>query len=204
MTAPSGPSSVDNEEGCHESARILLPILTETRADYLASHSGFLIACYSEHPLVQELKSYTHKPVVGILEASVATAISLLGPGQSFGIVSTGKVWEELLSTAVHHLLGTEQSERFAGVTTTGLSATELHDAPTDLVHRRINEATRLLLRRAKDIGAICLGCAGMTGMDEWVREACTQELGDDKGNRVRIVDGVKSGFIMLDGLVKM
>ena len=138
------------------------------------------------------------------MEASVATSLSLLGPDQSFGIVSTGKVWEQLLSKAVCKLLGTEHTTRFAGVTTTGLSATELHDTPTEVVHDRINEATRLLIKRSADIGAICLGCAGMIGMEEWVREACVQELGEERGRRVWIVDGVKSGFVMLEGLVRM
>lgn len=43
-------------------------------------------------------------------------------------------------------------------------------------------------------VKAICLGCAGMVGLEEAVREACIEELGAEEGKRVAIVDGVKAG----------
>ena len=97
---------------------------------------------------------------------------------------------------------------RFAGVETTGLSATELHDTPAEEVRRRMKDAVKRLLRAGKKdgkggVGAICLGCAGMAGMDEMVREACVEELGDDRGKRVRIVDGVVSGVAWLEGALR-
>jgi Asp/Glu/hydantoin racemase len=92
---------------------------------------------------------------------------------------------------------------RFAGVETTGLNATELHDAPQEEVERRVKEATKRLLRKG-DVGAVCLGCAGMSGMDDWVRAAAIDELGEDEGRRVRIVDGVKAGVAWLEGTVRM
>ena len=47
------------------------------------------------------------------------------------------------------------------------------------------------------------LGCAGMAGMDQTVREACVEYLGEETGSRIRIVDGVISGFIHLDGTLR-
>jgi Asp/Glu/hydantoin racemase len=93
-------------------------------------------------------------------------------------------------------------SARFAGVQTTGLNATELHDAPQEEVERRMKEATKRLLRQG-DVGAICLGCAGMSGMGEWVREACIEELGDKDGGRVRVIDGVQAGVAWLEGTLR-
>lgn len=173
----------------------------------MPEHDGFLVACYSEHPLVTVLKSEqdiaeNRKPVTGIFEASVATSLQLIDRKERFGIVSTGKVWEEILSDAVTNLLGAGASARFAGVETTGLNATELHDAPADEVKRKMKEATKRLLRKG-DVGAICLGCAGMSGMNEMVREAAVEELGKEKGGRVRIVDGVQAGAAWLDGAVR-
>jgi Asp/Glu/hydantoin racemase len=130
----------------------------------------------------------------------------LIDRDQKFGIVSTGKVWEELLSEAVASYLGTEAaavSNRFAGVETTGLNATELHDAPPEVVHTKMIEATRRLLRKGK-VGAVCLGCAGMSGMNEMVREAAVLELGEVEGKKVKIVDGVQAGAAWLDGVTRL
>jgi Asp/Glu/hydantoin racemase len=52
-------------------------------------------------------------------------------------------------------------------------------------------------------VGAICLGCAGMAGMDKMVREACVEELGEEKGGQVRIVDGVVAGVAWLEGAAR-
>lgn len=52
-------------------------------------------------------------------------------------------------------------------------------------------------------VKAICLGCAGMVGLDAAVREACIEELGEDEGVKVRIVDGVKAGVGLLVGMAR-
>lgn len=201
FTAPSGPPSINNETDAATSLTHTLPALTPL----LPRHDAFLVACYSPHPLVGALKRDAHvraarKPVTGILEASVAAALQLVAPGQRFGIVSTGKVWEAVLGQAVADLLGA--GGRFAGTETTGLMATELHDAPPEEVRRRMKEATRRLVGRG-GVGAVCLGCAGMAGMGEMVREACVEELGEEEGGRVWIVDGVQAGVAWLEGALR-
>ncbi|KAI9708884.1 MAG: hypothetical protein M1812_007847 [Candelaria pacifica] len=199
FTAPSGPKSINNEEDAYESLSHCLPALQPI----LSKHDAFLIACYSEHPLVRELKKLSHAPVTGIFEASVTASLELIPRHTTFGIVSTGKVWEKTLTDAVHNLLGVSTtSSRFSGVETTGLNATELHDAPIEEVRRKMKEATKRLVSKG-DVGAICLGCAGMAGMDEMVREACVEEIGKVKGEEVRIVDGVKAGVGVLEALVR-
>ncbi|QDS77208.1 hypothetical protein FKW77_002729 [Venturia effusa] len=211
FTAPtSSPPSINNDHDAASSATHCLPALQKSQL--LPSHDAFLVACYSQHPLVTLLKQDPHiaaqrKSVTGIFEASVATCLQLLLPGERFGIVSTGKVWETILTEAVASLLGTVSSTtgagtRFAGVQTTGLDATELHDTPVEEVRRRMKEATRRLVSRG-DVGAVCLGCAGMVGMEEMVREACVEELGEERGGRVRVVDGVKAGVAWLEGAVR-
>jgi Asp/Glu/hydantoin racemase len=103
----------------------------------------------------------------------------------------------------VAHQLGAETSKRFAGVETTGLTAVELHDVPAEVVREKMKEATKRLLRRGK-VGAVCLGCAGMAGMEEMVREACVEEKGEKEGAEVRIIDGAKAGVALLEGLVRL
>jgi Asp/Glu/hydantoin racemase len=65
-----------------------------------------------------------------------------------------------------------------------------------------MKDAVKRLLRKGK-VGAICLGCAGMAGMDQMVREACIEELEQEEGQRVRIVDGVMAGVAWLEGAVR-
>jgi Asp/Glu/hydantoin racemase len=140
--------------------------------------------------------------VTGIFEASVATCLQAIDVDAKFGIVSTGKQWEEILRDAVADLLGTASSGRYAGCETTGLNADELHTTPKEDVDRRMKEATKRLLEKG-NVQAICLGCAGMAGMDETVREACVEALGEEKGRKVKIVDGVISGIIFLEGALR-
>lgn len=144
------------------------------------------------------------KPVTGIFEASVGASLQAIHPEEKFGIVSTGKVWEHILTEAMMQFLGTDSDagRRFAGVETTGLNATDLHDAPAEEVRQKMKDAVKRLLRKGR-VGAICLGCAGMAGMDQMVREACIEELGQEEGSRVRIVDGVMAGVAWLEGAVR-
>jgi Asp/Glu/hydantoin racemase len=197
--------SINNEDDARESVKHCLPALQPL----LERYDAFLVACYSQHPLVPLLKEEpvikaSRKPVTGIFEASVGTSLQSIHPDEKFGIVSTGKVWEDILTEATVQFLGTgsDAGKRFAGVETTGLNATDLHDAPAEEVRQKMKDAVKRLLRKGK-VGAICLGCAGMAGMDQMVREACIEELGQEQGQRVRIVDGVMAGVAWLDGAVR-
>jgi Asp/Glu/hydantoin racemase len=170
----------------------------------LDSYQGFLVSCYSQHPLVPALRRALAErkkrdaAVTGIFEASVATCLQSIDVDEKFGIVSTGKQWEGIMDDAVSNLLGSNASSRYAGTETTALNAVELHSTAKAEVDRRMKDATKRLL--VKGARAICLGCAGMAGMDKTVRDACVEHLGEDDGSRIRIVDGVISGFIHLDG----
>jgi len=83
-------------------------------------------------------------------------------------------------------------------VETCGLNAGELHGHGE--VEGRVKGATRRLVEstngtsRAK-LGAVILGCAGMAGMEGWVRDVV--------GEEVRVVDGVRAGVGLLQGLVR-
>jgi Asp/Glu/hydantoin racemase len=72
-------------------------------------------------------------------------------------------------------------TSRFAGVETTGLTAIQLHKTPPEEVRK----------------SAICLGCAGMAGMEEAVREGCMKAY-QERGRSVCIIDGVVAGVGLL------
>jgi Asp/Glu/hydantoin racemase len=205
-TAPSGVPSINNEEDAEVSCQHVLSDLSSNPAT-LQGVEAVLVCCYSQHPLVPALRSTFAKTgrsnisVAGIFEASVATCLQSLDISERFGIVSTGEQWQGILDEAVREILGSANSTRYAGTETTALNAVELHTTSKDEVDRRMKDATkRLLSRKAR---AICLGCAGMAGMDRTVREACVEFLGEEDGRKIMIVDGVVSGVNYLQGVVR-
>ncbi len=148
------------------------------------SFDAFVIACYSDHPTVYALREVTGKPVVGIAEASMYVACML---GYKFSIVTTNDAWEPLLWDAVKHY---GLAERCASVRTTGMAVLALEES---------EQATEALIEQAakkaiQEDGAevICLGCAGMSGLDKHLEE----RLG------VPVVDGVVAALKVLEGLV--
>ncbi|KAI0311513.1 hypothetical protein OF83DRAFT_1068669, partial [Amylostereum chailletii] len=216
FTAPTPPSedtfgalpSINSPSESALSATYCFPFLTPFIRN--RSYDGFLVACYSHHPLVSMLSDEIARVeghlkedsfarnmyVTGIFEASIIASFGLLSQASrdsSFGIVSTGRIWESALSDAVGEFLGS-QSSRFAGCETTGLIATELHDLPTEDVCARMADAAARLVGRGR-VRVICLGCAGMVGLEGAVREGVVRVLGEEEGANVRIVDGVVAGI---------
>ena len=211
-TALKGPGSIDNERDAMESARCVIDDLMVSGR--LSQYDAFLVACYSVHPLVGFIHGELEKAglrahVMGIFEASIVTALSLLPLSSCegrFGIVSTGKYWEKALSDGVKNFLGTsagKENSRFAAVSTTGLNADQLHSMPKEEVRERMKAAVRSLMDDNGDISVIILGCAGMAGLDDVVREALVEKYGEQTGRAVLILDGVKCGIGMLDNLLR-
>ncbi len=181
MNPSSGPRSIESiYDELLSSAGTLELVLAE-----LANFDAFVIACYSDHPTVYAAREITDKPVLGIAEASMYIACMV---GYKFSIVTTNDEWEPLLWDAVHHygLTG-----RCASVRTTGMAVLALESAGEADTYNLILEGAR---RAIDQDGAevICLGCAGMAGLDKQLEET----LG------VPVIDGVVGALKLLEGLV--
>ncbi|KZS97059.1 hypothetical protein SISNIDRAFT_437020 [Sistotremastrum niveocremeum HHB9708] len=198
FTGPEGaPPAINDDETSVQSTAACLPLLLESHA--LETYSAFLIACYSDHSLVDRLRKHTSKPVLGIMQASIVQALALAHRDDKFGIVTTGAQWEPLLTPAVLSFLGSSDiaQSRFAGVITTGLGVLDLHAADPQLVTERMSNASKILVDRGATV--ICLGCAGMAGMEQTIQNAVR-----GSGKKVWVVDGVKAGVSILADLVKV
>ena len=120
--------------------------------------------------------------------------------------MSTGDVWKQIVGDAVRNdLLGVDKARWvFAGVETLGLSAGELHgEGAEEGVRQRVKAAARRSIEvggvaLGKEVSVILLGCAGMIGMEYWVKE----EVGR-AGRQTRVVDGVKAGIGILQGILR-
>ena len=197
LTGPiPSPPSVDDLTTSILSAAHTFPValaaLQAEGAD-VPDVDAVLVACFSDHPLVGMLREHTDKPVIGIFEASILHALAL---GQPFGIVTTGKYWEGALTEGVKRIFGSgDPGGAFVGVESTGMTALELHDRPADVVATGISAAaSRIAARGAR---TIIMGCAEMSGMEKAVRDGCGGE------EWVHIVDAVRSGVTVLEGLVR-
>lgn len=177
--------------------------------DAINEYDAIVVACFSVHPLVPNLGVLTGRDcaVTGIFEASVLTAISLIGPHQKWGIVTTGKFWEDHLSRGVRLYLGgrvDDVNTKFAGVESTGLNASDFHHGVDPaVVKQKIKEATKRLL--ADDgVHAIVMGCAGMAGLEATIREAASEKRDEQFAYDIlHVIDGVRVGVMQAEHMVK-
>ena len=187
------------EQTAYQCLEFLKPSLNE--------YSGFLIAGYADLLLVPLLSEYLDhtKPVVGIFQASLTVALQMLAPGAKFGILTTGKQYEGILTESVRRFLGAASDsstvERLGGVAATEIKFEELGDAT--VVEEKVKKATRQVLQDSS-INVICLGGVLLLGVEKWVREASIEILGEEKGKRVRVVDQLLAGMVTVDGLVRI
>ncbi|KAL5334017.1 carbon-nitrogen hydrolase [Aspergillus crustosus] len=151
-------------------------------------YDAFLVACYSDHPLIKALREELSAPVVGIMEASLFAARTL---GGRFGIVVTSSRSAVLHSDSIRNY-GLEGFS--VGVQSCGLGVLGLENQGEEVVLAAMCDAARELVRRGAD--TITLGCAGMTKLKEAVEGA----VGPD----VQVVDGVVAGVHHLTGILRM
>lgn len=185
FTPHSGPKQIDSYTTEITSANACLVELEPI----LHQHDAFLVACYSDHPLVHILREHTDKPVLGIFQASILHAMAL-GTGK-YAIVTTARIWESLLDDAVSAFTGSHHN--YVGTFSTGLGVLDLHDLSPDLANQHIARAANAATEKGAKY--ILLGCAGMAGMEKAVIEAV--------GDSVTVIDGVVAGTEILAGLVR-
>ena len=214
-TAPAeSPASINNGDDVIKSSEVVLNHLTSTGD--LARYDAVLVACFSVHPLVERLAelqgSRGKLAVTGIFEASVIACLSLLTtpplntvPPRKWGIVTTGKFWEAHLTQGVNTFLGVDPrsvNDKFAGVETTGLDAGDFHGGVSpEVIRQKLRDATFRLLGQGA-VECVVMGCAGMAGLETIIRSAAIEKYGEEQGNQVLIIDGVKAGVGLLEQMV--
>lgn len=148
-TLAEGPPGIETQ--AHVDG-VVTPLLAHC-ARLEDSASAFVVACYSD-PGLAALREQSARPVLGIAEASILTAMTL---GQRFGIVS-------ILSRSIPRHM------RYVGAM--GVMDRLAADMPLELGVLDLQDKTRTF-ERLKTVGAqlrdtamadvIILGCAGMT-----------------------------------------
>jgi allantoin racemase len=176
----TGPLSID----ClYDEALAQAGVLEEVKSGVSNTCDGFVIACFND-PALFAAREISFQPVVGIGEASLFTACYL---GYRFSILSNLDSEEAAMWELVKRY-GLES--RCASVRPAGVEVMECEEDPT-IVETALVRAGRLAVEKDK-AEVLCLGCAGMAGMDRALEQALA----------VPVIDPVAAGLKAVEGLV--
>jgi allantoin racemase len=178
---PLGPESIEGQFDEVVSAYHSLDAVLRIREEC----DAVIVACYSVHPVIGALREALRQPVIGIMEASILCALPL---GARFSVVTTSARWQPLLADGVRAL---GFWDRCASIRSSGLAVLDLERLPAEEVRSRLVAEARLAVERDGS-EVICLGCAGMAGLEE----AISSLLG------VPVVEGVAAGVGLAISLV--
>jgi allantoin racemase len=182
---PITPSfGAESVEGNYESYLAAVAVQEAVR-DYDGEYDAVIQAGYGEHGR-EGLQELLEVPVVDITEAAASTAMYL---GHKYSVVTT---LDRTLPLIEDRLLLAGLSARCASVRASGLSVLELEQDRERTVEALVRESVRAVEEDRAEV--ICLGCGGMAGLDEAVREA----------TGVPVVDGVAAAVTVAQSLVGM
>jgi Asp/Glu/hydantoin racemase len=147
-TLKEGPPGIETQQ--HVDSVIPHLIKTVQAAD--SKYDAFVIACYSD-PGLHSLREATCKPVLGIAECGILTALTL---GQKFGVIA---ILEQSIPRHLRYMGALGVMDRLAAELPVGLGVAELADEARAL--GRMAEVGRTL-RESHGANVIVMGCAGM------------------------------------------
>lgn len=181
LTPHFGAESV---EGNFESYLAAIAVMDRVMA-YDQPFDAVIQAGYGEHGR-EGLQELLNVPVVDITEAAASTAMFL---GHAYSVVTTLDRTVPLIEDRLK-LAGLYQ--RCASVRASGMAVLELEEDPLAAMEAIVRQA-ELAIREDK-AEVICLGCGGMAGLDEQIR----QRTG------VPVVDGVTAAVTIAESLVRL
>ena len=181
LTPYFGAESV---EGNFESYLAAIAVMDRVMA-YDQPFDAVIQAGYGEHGR-EGLQELLNVPVVDITEAAASTAMFL---GHAYSVVTTLDRTVPLIEDRLK-LAGLYQ--RCASVRASGMAVLELEENPLAAMEAIVRQA-ELAIREDK-AEVICLGCGGMAGLDEQIR----QRTG------VPVVDGVTAAVTIAESLVRL
>lgn len=193
FTAPAtAPSAIEGRADAVLSAadcfRALLPIV---HGPSQPPFDAFLVACFSAHPLIPMLREEFIQPCIGIMEASLYASRMC---GERLSVITTGQRSRFLHEDSINTTYGLGSFS--VGCEAADVSVLELETKPKEEVYGGLTSAAKRLVDRGAD--CICLGCAGMTEM----QEVCQKAVGMEE-REVMVIDGVAVGVQFLVGLVR-
>ncbi|MGO4737899.1 aspartate/glutamate racemase family protein [Bosea sp. 2KB_26] len=158
LTLAEGPPGIQSQRDIDG---LIQPMLR--RAAALESEaSAFVVACFSD-PGMYALREQSEKPVLGIAECGVLTALTL---GQRFGVIA---ILPASIPRHLRYFGAMGVTDRLAGDLSIGLTVAELADDARTM--GRMTEVGRTL-RDTHHADVLVMGCAGMARFREPLERA--------------------------------
>ena len=148
VTLKEGPPGIETQRHVDSVVAPLVCMVSEREKD----HGAFVIACFSD-PGLHSVREVTKKPVLGIAECGILTALTL---GQKFGVIA---ILRKSIARHLRYMGALGVLDRLAAELPVGLGVTELTDEKKTF--GRMVETGRKL---RDDYGAdvLVMGCGGM------------------------------------------
>ena len=180
MTLKEGPPGVETQQHVDGVVAPLLQLLSGKEKDYAA----FVVACYSD-PGLHSLREATKKPVLGIAECSILTALTL---GQKFGVIA---ILKQSIPRHLRYVGALGVRERLAAELPVNLPVVELSNQEKTF-GRMVAVGKALRDQHAADV--VIMGCAGMARY----RKPLQDEIG------VPVVEPTQAAVAMAIGRVRL
>ncbi|MAQ78305.1 MAG: aspartate/glutamate racemase family protein [Pseudomonadota bacterium] len=158
VTNSDGPSGIESQQDADCAAIQVVDMIK--RRDEEAD--AFVIACFSD-PGIYGAREVTQKPVFGIAESGILTALSL---GNSFGILA---ILDTSIPRHIRYIRSLGLEKRLAGDLAIGLGVAELSDDKKTFY--RLQEVGKVL-RDNRGASVLILGCAGMARYRQRLQES--------------------------------
>jgi len=157
-TLAEGPPGIESQR---DADSVILPLCRLVAARE-AETAAFVIACFSD-PGLHAAREATRRPVLGIAECGVLTALTL---GQRFGIIA---ILKRSVPRHLRYVAAMGLGERCVGDLPIGLGIAELGEERLTL--ERMAAAGKQL-RDEREADVVVMGCAGMARYREPLQEA--------------------------------
>ena len=178
-TLKEGPPGIETQQ--HVDG--LIAPLSRFVAQREKDHAAFVIACYSD-PGIFSVREVTKKPVLGIAECGILTAMTL---GSKFGVIA---ILQKSIPRHLRYMGAMGVMDRCAGELPVDLPVLELADEKKTF-GRMVSVGQKL---REQGADVVVMGCAGMARY----RDGLQQELG------VPVVEPTQAAVSMAIGRVRV
>jgi allantoin racemase len=148
VTLKEGPPGIETQQHVDGVVQPLLNLVRQKETQYAA----FVIACYSD-PGLHSVREVTKKPVLGISECGILTALTL---GHRFGVIA---ILQKSIPRHLRYMGALGVTDRLAAELPVGIPVVELSDEKKTF--GRMVEVVKTL-REQHGADVVVMGCAGM------------------------------------------
>lgn len=180
VTLKEGPPGIETQQHVDSVVAPMLSLVRKKESEYAA----FVVACYSD-PGLHSLREATRKPVLGISECGILTALTL---GQKFGVIA---ILRQSIARHLRYVGALGVSERLAAELPVDIPVVELSDQQKTF--RRMVEVGKAL-RHDHGADVVVMGCAGMARY----RTPLQDEIG------IPVVEPTQAAVAMAIGRVRL